>query len=595
MNTRSQLAEARGDGAISKVTRRKFWASAFFTSVVVASVALFFVSRGKWSDAIIDSGREWIVPDALARGDLLYRDVVYWFGPFTPYFHAAFFRLLGSSFRTLVLTGVVGSVGVLAALWFALRRVTGRAEATLWTALAIPALVFMPNAGGSILGMGYRMWHAAAFALLATGMLVGGSRRSVTGAVGAGALCGMAGLCRTEWGIACVAACMVAVLVRRNFRAGGFLEVSAIISGFVLIFGGTLAAFVLISGPQAVIRDGHVLLTGLPPETRRFFVAFSGISDWRTGLAQAIYSAAMWLGVVLLLEIAATGAHEQDRTRKRATRIAAVVILLGASALAGGASGAVLFSAAPAVCVIATAVGLARRDDPRDPALVAFGLLGLVLSYRRPFHIGDSGYVGPSLLFAFVCSAGLLQRFLDRNLDCRSKSRLRPLVNTAILCLICVAFLARAWQYLSDRRVRIAGAEGMLSARSEVSHELATISAAIRARTLEGDSLVVLPEGEILNYLSKRSNPIRHKLLIPGYLTDQNEAAVLADLVDAKPNAVVLLNRSTSEYGPSGLGQGYGRAIRSWIEANYRLSPFDSRQTLSARTHPWALVGFRKK
>ena len=36
---------------------------------VAASVGLFIVSRGKWSDAIADSARERIVPDALARRD----------------------------------------------------------------------------------------------------------------------------------------------------------------------------------------------------------------------------------------------------------------------------------------------------------------------------------------------------------------------------------------------------------------------------------------------------------------------------------------------------------------------------------------------
>ena len=56
---------------------------------MAATAALFLVSRGLWSDPLIDSGREWIVPDALARGELLYRDVAYWFGPFTPYWHAA--------------------------------------------------------------------------------------------------------------------------------------------------------------------------------------------------------------------------------------------------------------------------------------------------------------------------------------------------------------------------------------------------------------------------------------------------------------------------------------------------------------------------
>ena len=79
----------------------------FGTAVAVATAVLFTVSKGKWSEAIIDSGREWIVPDALARGELLYRDVVYWFGPFTPYVHAALFRILGSSFATLVVAGAL--------------------------------------------------------------------------------------------------------------------------------------------------------------------------------------------------------------------------------------------------------------------------------------------------------------------------------------------------------------------------------------------------------------------------------------------------------------------------------------------------------
>ncbi len=128
-----------------------------WAALSIASVILFTISRGKWSDALIDSGREWIVPDALSRGELLYRDVVYWFGPFTPYFHSLFFRALGSSFRSLVVAGVVGAAGVLACLHYALRQVTGRREAWGWTILAVPLLVFMPNAGGAILGMGYRI------------------------------------------------------------------------------------------------------------------------------------------------------------------------------------------------------------------------------------------------------------------------------------------------------------------------------------------------------------------------------------------------------------------------------------------------------
>ena len=193
-----------------RVRRRGFIA---LLTVTVATIVLFLVSRGKWSDPIIDSGREWIVPDALSRGELLYRDVVYWFGPFTPYWHALFFRLAGSSFGTLVLAGIVSSAAILACLRLALLRITDARQANAWTAVAIPWLVFMPDAGGAILGMGFRMWHAAGFGLLALTLLI---LRPGSAALdfGAGLAAGAAGLCRTEWGVAVLVAALVGVGLR---------------------------------------------------------------------------------------------------------------------------------------------------------------------------------------------------------------------------------------------------------------------------------------------------------------------------------------------------------------------------------------------
>ena len=175
-------------------------------ATAAATAALFLVSRGKWSDPLIDSGREWIVPDALARGELLYRDVVYWFGPFTPYFQAAFLRVFGSSFSALVAAGAVTAIAVLAVLHAVLRKVTRRREAAQWAALVVPALLFMPNAGGVLLGMGYRIWHAAGFALAGVLLGAGAGRSRARRALWAGACAGLAGLCRTEWGLVAAAA-----------------------------------------------------------------------------------------------------------------------------------------------------------------------------------------------------------------------------------------------------------------------------------------------------------------------------------------------------------------------------------------------------
>jgi len=563
-------------------------------AVAAATAALFVVSRGKWSDALIDSGREWIVPDALARGELLYRDVVYWFGPLTPYFQASFLRVFGSGFGSLVLAGAVAAAAVLAVFHAVVRRAAGRRAAFLWTALAIPALVFMPNAGGALLGMGYRIWHAAGFALAAVALASRPpGRRLWLTALGAGACAGLSGLCRTEWGLAATAAAMLVCLVRPRRRGAGAGSREAVLVGVgsLLVFGAGLGHFLRVAGLEAVLRDGHVLLTGLPPETRHFLIAFSGLPDWKRGLLELLYSAAMWGGIVALLCWLAWP-RGSPRPRGLPSGLAAALILLAVTALLGGAGSAVLFSAAPLVCLAGLVAGLRRGHGSPAATLAACGFLGLLLSYRRLFHIGDSAYVAPPLLFAFVCAAGLLRLATGSRRRRAERSRLEAAFGGAAAALVFVAFAGRVWQYASFEAVPIAGTAGMLSANPDLAHEILELGAALRTGSHEG-GLVAFPEGELLNYLSGRPNPLRHKLYLPGYLAADNEAVVLRELEAARPALVVLWRRPVNEYDRFLFGEDYGRSLRGWIDAHYDLEGFRASGT-PARANPRFVVGRRK-
>ena len=79
-------------------------------------------------------------------------------------------------------------------------------------------------------------------------------------------------------------------------------------------------------------------------------------------------------------------------------------------------------------------------------------------------------------------------------------------------------------------------------------------------------TLVVFPEGQVLNFLAGKPNPLRQKLYIPGYLQASNEAQLLDDLRRKRPGAIVLWPRPTEEYGPAEFGTDYGRDVLDWIE-----------------------------
>ncbi len=548
---------------------RRLSGATLLAAAVLATTVLWLVSRGKWSDAIIDTGTEWIYADALARGEMLYRDVLYWFGPFTPYFQAAFFRLFGSTFSTLALCGLAGASGVLLALFFALQRVTGRREAILWTALAIPALVFMPNSGGAILGMGYRIWHPAGFALVACGLAsLRGSRRNTLRCLGAGACVGFAGLCRTEWGVITLVSVLTAQWMRWRSAARPSRDMLLTAVAALVTFAAALGGFAAAAGPAALLRDAPVLLVGIPRDTPAGSV-LAPFRGWRDGIPLLLYSTALWIGVASLTGVLAARGVSNERTKHWLRLLLAVLAAMALLAAAGAAQDAILFSAAPLLCLATLAAGLVRRRGPRAAALAGFGLLGLLASHRRLFHIADSGYVAPPLLFAFVCAAGLLRILVAREKQRALRFRFRAILDGALAILIGVAFLGRALQYSSDERVPVPGTGGMLSALPGTARDLALVATMVRAETSERDGLVVVPEGGVLNYLAGRPNPMRHKISIPGYLRESNEEDFLRDLRRARPAAIVIVKRPAGEYGRGLFGQGYGQRTRDWIERHY--------------------------
>ena len=99
------------------------------------------------------------------------------------------------------------------------------------------------------------------------------------------------------------------------------------------------------------------------------------------------------------------------------------------------------------------------------------------------------------------------------------------------------------------------------------------VAAAVRAETREGDGLVVIPEGGVLNFLAGRRNPMRRKISIPGYLTESNESAFIGELDRLRPAAIVIVKRPAGEYGRGLFGQGYGERTRAWIEEHYARRP----------------------
>lgn len=103
--------------------------------LLLVLVEMAWMSWLKWPDIIVDFGIQIYVAWRLSEGDVLYRDIIYFMGPLSSYIHGFLFKLFGPSFLVLV-TFNIFLVVCLTALIFHLFNFLGDSVSGTLSALA---------------------------------------------------------------------------------------------------------------------------------------------------------------------------------------------------------------------------------------------------------------------------------------------------------------------------------------------------------------------------------------------------------------------------------------------------------------------------
>jgi hypothetical protein len=85
-----------------------------------------------------------------------------------------------------------------------------------------------------------------------------------------------------------------------------------------------------------------------------------------------------------------------------------------------------------------------------------------------------------------------------------------------------------------------------------------------------GQTMVVLPEGVMLNYLLRMDNPTPYLTFLPSDIIMFGERPMLNALRNDPPDYIALVHRSTGEYGPRFFGADYAGDIEDWVSRNYQ-------------------------
>jgi hypothetical protein len=83
------------------------------------------------------------------------------------------------------------------------------------------------------------------------------------------------------------------------------------------------------------------------------------------------------------------------------------------------------------------------------------------------------------------------------------------------------------------------------------------------------DTFIVMPEGVMLNYLSRRKNSSRYFEFTPNFIEGIGEENILNNISLSRPSFIILSKKDTSEHGAKYFGADYAFNIYSWITNNY--------------------------
>jgi hypothetical protein len=215
-----------------------------------------------------------------------------------------------------------------------------------------------------------------------------------------------------------------------------------------------------------------------------------------------------------------------------------------------------------------------RADAVRSARAIlqaAFCVLAMVYLFKMILNVRVMHYgfilALPATLAMMACLGDWLPRLIDR------AGGAGGILRSAVLCAVAVvavkhvdlAYRIRAGQTFS---VGSGGDQFWTDARGMDQLVGGTLDW-ISQNTVSDDTVVVIPEGVMINYLTRRASTIPMLTMLPPDLIMFSEQAALDSLKAHPPDYIILVHRHTGEYGANFMGRDYGQSIIQWVEANY--------------------------
>lgn len=570
-----------------------------------------------WPDPIVDFGREVYVPWRLYEGDILYRDIAYFNGPFSPYLNAIVFRAMGPSVDSMLIVNYLVHVLIGISMGALVSRVTtlrcGLVCVVVYQLFfAFAQYVHVANYN-YLAPYSHELTHGILLSLVGLLSLEQGiSKGRYRWALATGCLLGLVFLTKPEPFLALVPACATGVFVA---SAGGvwprkcaFLFPLVMLIGSVLVIGGAVLALSAVLSVEEAWQGVLGAWKHVFDKRISSLAFYQRSAGWDTP-GTRLLMIAFWLTLqTLALRFAWRESFEEGRSRRNTVDVFLFVlmILIGVMLTIGCQvnAGEILvmsYSTLPVWILVAIGVILARlqRAWPdgccvRACLALACSVFALLMLAKIPlnariFHYGFA-LAMPGTLTVIAATWWMGQQVAVRNGSIRwfyAWAGLFFLVLNAPLIIQAARCLP------AKQGMVVVNSAPIVRTTPEQAASMHSALADIQRFVSKDETLAVWPEGALLNFLAQRPNSTPHIVLMPPEVLMYSEGLVLSAYRHRPPDFILLIDRDISEYGVGQFGHGYARDLWAWLWQEYEPVTSPSGEPAEAEEFGMTLLGRR--
>lgn len=522
-----------------------------FISLILIWATLFFAiiyTYAHHGNLLIDCGREAYYPVQILAGKILYKDILNIYGPFAYMLNALLFKVFGINLNVLYIAGCVCTFAVLTLIYLISRRFLSAFLSFSIAIFTVSIGVLTPYLSNLIFPYSYGMLYGLVSFLIFLWLLLKYQSTAKTHYLYLSSLfAGISAANKYEF-LACFLVVIYAMIKVKPLRFKEYLiSILSFLSIPILCF-----SILFIQGLRIenLIFAISVLKKIAQSQTLQYFYHRQGVYFSLPFMIIELRNLIITFVSFGLVTLAFNAKNKIAASAFFVTAFFVTLIVTTPMSLS-------------AIAILTLILAILDFKNLKENLALQILVFSTILFSMKVFW----GVITANYGVYFISI--LLITFFSLIADKFKDKKINPKAISVYILLIAFALGMQNLKILKDKQYEIITERGKIYSENGLSYATINLINYIKQNTKKTDTVVILPEGAMINFLTDRKSDDFYTSLIPLYVEVFGEDKIIEHFKQTKPEYIVFNNWNTQDYYFKYICEDYALALCSYVNENY--------------------------